>query len=79
MRLSYRVVNETVDDVKLIKEIEELKEQIEKKTKELKELRKNAVLKYRTELTNGELLYNLYCNSGYAYSANDNDLYEFDV
>lgn len=73
-----RVVTEFVDDAKLVEEIEDLKEQIENKTKELKRLRKDAVLKYRSELTNGELLYNTYCNSCYVYISNDNDLYEFD-
>lgn len=73
-----RVVTEFVDDAKLVKEIEDLKEQIENKTKELKRLRKDVVLKYRPELTNGELLYNAYCNSCYVYISSDNDLYELD-
>lgn len=73
-----RIVTEVVDDVKLVKEIENLKEQIKNKTKELKRLRKDAVLKYCPELTNGELLYNTYCNSCYVYVSNDNDLYEYD-
>ena len=75
--VSPRVVTEIVDDAKLVEEIEELKEQIEIKTKELKKIRKDAVLKYCTELENGEFLYNTYCNSCYVYIGNDNDLYEF--
>ena len=73
--VSPRVVTEIVDDAKLVEEIEELKEQIEIKTKELKKIRKDAVLKYCTELVNGEVLYNTYCNSCYMYISND--LYEF--
>ena len=71
-----RVVTEFVDDVKLVKEIEELREQIYNKKKELSELRKSAVSKYCTELTNGELLHNLYCNSYYVYDAYNNELRE---
>lgn len=69
-----RVITEQVDDYKLIKDIEKLEKQLADKKQELYTVRKNAVLKYKSEMLNGELLLNSYCNSCYVYDAANDDL-----
>ena len=70
-----KTVNEVVDDGDLVKKIKKLEKQLANKKEELRTKRKNAVLKYKSEMLNGEIIVNTYCNSCYVYHASIDDLY----
>ena len=69
-----KTVHEVVDDTKLVEDIELLEKQLADKKEELSTKRKNAVLKYKSEMLNGEIICNTYCNICYVYIADIDDL-----